>query len=502
MTKNTTLTGKVVSGTAWLFAFQIFDNILGLIRLFILARILTPADFGLIGVAMLTKQVLDTFTQTGIGAVLVYKKDAEEYLNVSWTFLLFRGIILAGLVYLAAPLFGMFFNSQAAVEVIRVVGLTFLIDACANISVILFQKHLQFFKVFVMQLIGNLLDAVVAITMALILKNAWGIVAGLMVNSIARVVLSYVLSDYRPRFDFSFNRIREMNRYGKWVFGSTVLQFLYGQADDILVGRVLGTTALGFYQLAYRISNLPTTQITNVVNNVMFPAYAQVQDIPKRMISAYIRTFQFTAFLSLFVGTIIILFAQEFIMLFLKDQWLPMTTTLQLLTVWGIIRSLGATTGAFWKAKGTPETITKIQFVQAVIMVVLIYPFTIWWGYLGTAISVVVAAVVSNIIAFIAICKTLQVPFTKLFIELAIPILAAGVSSLVVIYIQGGFLPQISFLNFFFGIALFSILYLFSLILLAKLFKNTLFVSILNLLESSVLGSKFPDQFRIVRNYL
>ncbi|MCX7997144.1 MAG: lipopolysaccharide biosynthesis protein [Patescibacteria group bacterium] len=446
--QEVSLTGKVVASTAWMFGFQVLDNLLGLLRLFILARILTSADFGLVGVATLTKQVIDTFTQSGIGAFLIYKKDSEKYLDVSWTFLLIRGVILSVLVYLAAPLFGAFFNSPTATDVIRIVGFTFLIDALTNISVITFQKNLEFSKVFILQLAGNAADAIVAITCAVVWQNYWAIVAGMVVSTIVRVVLSYTLSSYRPRFDFNFKRLREMHQYGKWVFGSTILQFLYGQADDILVGRLLGTTALGYYQLAYRISNMPTTQITHIINTVVFPAYSQVQGNLKKLTAAYLRLLQATSFLSFLVGMLIIVFAGDFIVLVLGNQWLPMKLALQILTVWGILRSLGATAGSLWNAMGKPSIATKIQLVQTVIIAIYIFPLTLQWGYTGTAASVVVAALIGNAIAYSMVLRTLQIPNMQLFKELFIPLSAAVIAGIVCQIVNYLFFEQVDFVSF------------------------------------------------------
>lgn len=501
MPEEASLTGKVVKSSAWMLSFQVIDNLLGVLRLFIIARILSPADFGLVGVAVLTKQILDTFTQTGLGAVLIYRKDAEQFMNAAWTFLLVRGMVLAAVVYLAAPYFGAFFGSPDSVALIRVVGLTFLIDALANIGPVMFQKQLQFRKVFVTQLVGNVLDAVAAIAAAFVLKNAWAVVLGLLANSTARVVMSYTLSSYRPRIDVNLKKLREMYGYGKWVFWSTILQFLYGQADDILVGRVLGTTSLGFYQLAYRISNLPTTQITNVINNVMFPAYSKVQSDQQKMTDAYLRTLQLTASLTILLGAMIISFANEFITLFLGEQWLPMQTALQLLTIWGVMRSLGATTGAFWKAQGTPEIVTKIQLIQTIIMAILIYPATIWWGYAGTALAVVAAAAVGNAIAFVKLCRWTHSGYLKVLKEFAIPLMAAVAAGGFVLAVKQSLLYGTTYAGFTIAVILFIGMYAAALVFLSRILRYSLFSNLSVLIEHTPLPLRFKKYFALLKRF-
>ncbi len=489
MQSKESLSKKVTTSAVWVFSFQILDNILGLIRLVILARLLSPTDFGLVGIAWLTLQIISTFTQTGIHQALIHKQSIEKFLNTAWTYLLFRGIILYIIVFSIAPLLGSFFNNPSIIPVIRVLGLTFFIESFVNIGIVFLQKNLLFDKQFYFQLIGNLVDFTIAIVLAFILKDVWAIVYGSVANNMVRVLLSYYFSKYRPKFEFNISLFRELGNYGKWVTGSSILQFIYTQGDDILVGRIIGPTALGFYQLAYKISNLPATQITHLISNVLFPAYAQIQSDKVRLSKIYLSVLQLISYLSFFVGIIIIAFAYDFTVLFLGEKWLPIVTAMQILTLWGMVRSIGATTGPVWQALGTPSKITKVQSIQVLIMIIVIYPLTIKLGITGTALAVIIASFIPNAIAVYLMHKTLSLKIILIVRELLFPLVSSMIMYGTYMVMRAN-INDITFTWFFLLAIISTVIYLLSTFILYKLFGYTIYLNLGKIIDSVIANNR------------
>jgi len=169
ITPGETLSQKVVKGGFWVFFLRIVNRGFSLVRLIILARILSPDDFGLMGIALLTMSTLETFSQTGFQAALIQKKeDIRSYLNSAWTVLILRGTILFVILYFIAPYAAIFFNTPEAKPIIRVIGFAILFKAFTNIGVTYFQKELEFNKEFIYQFSGTLADFIVAISAVLI----------------------------------------------------------------------------------------------------------------------------------------------------------------------------------------------------------------------------------------------------------------------------------------------------------------------------------------------
>jgi PST family polysaccharide transporter/lipopolysaccharide exporter len=181
----------------------------------------------------------------------------------------------------------------------------------------------------------------------------------------------------------------ELFDYGKWILGSGIVLFLINQGDDAFVGWFLGATALGFYQLAYRFSNAPATEVTHVISSVLFPTYSKIQTDSDRLREAFFRTIQLTAVISFPMTTGIIVISPVFVRGFLGSQWTPAITAMQILALWGGLRSLGATTGPLFQAIGRPDYSTKIQFGKLIIIAFLIYPATSMFGIAGTALVLV-----------------------------------------------------------------------------------------------------------------
>lgn len=414
------LSKKVVRGGMWVFGLRIISRSLGFVRTIILARLLAPSDFGLLGIAMLAIATLETFSQTGFQAALVQKKDnIESYLDTAWTVSAIRGVILFLILLLSAPVVAKFFNSPQAALVIKVVAVSTLLSGFRNIGILFFQKELEFNKQFTYELSATLVDVTVAITLAFMLRNVWALVWGGLAANFVRLFMSYILHPYRPHARFNKAEFKELFGFGKWVLGSSILGFLITQGDDIFVGKMLGVTALGFYQMAYLISNLPATEITHVISQVTFPAYSKLQDDLPKLREAYLKVLQVTAFLSFPAAGLIFVLAPDFTQIFLGEKWLPMVPAMQILVLAGLVRSIAATTGHVFYAVKRVRIDTILQLVRFVILALLIYPFTVKWGLLGASIVVLLSIFISNIgfsFMVIKITKCSIVDFTKMII--------------------------------------------------------------------------------------
>ena len=392
------LAQRVIKSGFWVFALKFVQEILYFARLIILARLLAPRDFGVIGIAMLTLAILDTFSQTGIQDALIQKKeDIRGYLDAAWTGLVLRGLALFALMFFLAPAAASFFRTPEASAIIRVFGLSQLVMAFANIGVVEFEKHLKFHKQFIYHIAGNITNFVVVVALALLLRSVWAFVLADLAGRIIQVGVSYAIHPYRPRFRWDLPKIKELFRFGRWVMGSSVLIFLVTQGDDIFVGKVLGAAMLGFYQMAYKISNTPTTEISHVIGQVMFPTYAKLQDNPLRLKEAYLKVFQVITFLSFALTALILVLGPDFTRVFLGEKWLPMVTSLQILALAGLVRSVVGTTGPLFYGVGRPEIEARWEFVRLAVLAVCLIPLTLKWQLAGASLAVLLSLCASLI---------------------------------------------------------------------------------------------------------
>jgi O-antigen/teichoic acid export membrane protein len=248
--------------------------------------------------------------------------------------------------------------------------------------------------------------------------------------------MSYVLHSYRPRIRFEKEKFQGLFGFGKWVFGSSILIFLIMQGDDIFVGKLLGVTALGFYQMAYMISNLPATEITHVISQVTFPAYSKLQDDISKLREAYLKVLQITGFISIPLAGGIFVLAPEFTQIFLGEKWLPMVPVMQILAIFGLIRALAATTGSLFQGSGNPHILTKLAILQLGILVGIIYPLTARWGILGTSVAVVISNFITQGVTTFKIVKLTEAKALDVLKLVAAPTVTTTVMVLCLWFIQ------------------------------------------------------------------
>jgi O-antigen/teichoic acid export membrane protein len=417
-----------VRGGVWVVALRVTHRVLGLARTIVLARLLSPNDFGLMGIAILAINTLETFSRTGFEAALVRKKEnIKEYLDTAWTVQLARSVVLFAVLYLAAPLIAGFFRSPQAFPVIRLLAFLELFTGAKNIGTIYFQKELRFDKRFILEFSGLFVNIAVSLTLAFILRNVWALVYGSLANALVTCVVSYLIHPHRPKLSINVEKMKELFHFGKWLFGSSILIFIVTQGDDAFVGKMLGITALGFYQMAYHLSNASATEITHIVSQVMFPVYSKIQDNISKLGETYLSVLRFIAFLSFPVGVLFFVVAPDFTRLFLGDKWMPMVPAMRVLCVFGLSRSIGSTVGPVLYATNNPKVETKLGLFQLIVLIVLIYPLAKFWGILGVSYAVVASNILNTFLFMRKIRSILTISLKKILVSLA----SIGISALI-----------------------------------------------------------------------
>ncbi|HVP57443.1 MAG TPA: lipopolysaccharide biosynthesis protein [bacterium] len=385
---------RVVRGGFWVFAFSVTQEILALTRLVILARLLSPRDFGLGGIAVLVLSTIETLSQPNFDSALIQKKeDTAAYLDSAWGVGVLRGIAIFAIVCLVAPYGAAFFRTPGATTLIRLIGVSALARGLTSVGVIQFRKDLRFDRQFIWQFAGRLADFVVAVVAALVFRNALALVLAFVAADVAKLVSSYLLHPYRPRFAIDWAKARELFGFGKWLLGLGIIALLLSQGDNALVGRLVGTTLLGFYQLARRVSFVPASEIAYVISAVTFPAYSKIQDQRPKLKEAYLMVLEVTAVAALPLAGMILALAPDITSFFFGTKWLPAVPAMRVLAIWGALSAIAATAEPALMAVGLPRKLTKYQALQLASLAAVIYPATLRWSIAGTAVALGVAAI-------------------------------------------------------------------------------------------------------------
>lgn len=367
-----------------------------MLMLIVLARLLTPHDFGLMGIALLLLGATKQFTQIGLNAALIHDvaDDVDEYLDTVWLLEIGRGILIASILFFGASFIANFFGEPGAAPILQVIALVPLIEAFRNPGVVYFAKDLAFHKDFLYRGFGGMVQLVVGVGYAIVSPTVWALVFAYIASEASKMILSYVLHGYRPWFSFDMRAARKLIHYGKWITGSSIVYFLYSQGDDAFVGWYLSAAALGIYQYAYRLADTPSTEVSEVVAQVAFPTFSQLQNDTDQLREAFLQSTRFVAFLTFPMAIGMVLVAPTFVPVVLGSDWLAMIPVFQILAIYGLVHAITRNFGSLWKAIGRPDLTMKLPALGVLLIAIVIWPATAQWGVVGTAFAVVFVSVV------------------------------------------------------------------------------------------------------------
>lgn len=460
LTPGDRLSQRIMQAGFWVLALRITDRLFSLARTVLLARLLAPNDFGLFGITMLALSAIETLSETGFYTALIQRNgDIRPYLDTAWTVQAIRGFVLAAILILLAPYVASFFNEPGAASLVRALALYEAFSGLINTGVIYFQKNLEFHKQFIYMFSGTLVNLLVAIPAALILRNAWALVFGLVAGQFMKMVVSYLVHPYRPRPRWERANTQELFSFGRWIFIGSVLGFLALNGHNIFVGKVLGAAALGLYQMAFMLSNSVVTEITCIVSQVAFPTFCKLQNETKKLKKVFFMTFEIVSAIALPMTGGIIVLGPTFISLFLGERWIAMVPVMRFLALSGLVLSLTAVGGPLFWGVGKPNISFWMNAVRVTVMFASIYPLTMFFGLTGASLAVLLG-LTSNLPIFLhASLNIVCAPFSDLWRKFWPPLSASMVSNLLVLVVAEN-ISKSSILVFFLMIALWLLSYL------------------------------------------
>jgi len=420
---------RAVKSGIWVGVTKVAMRSSQLVMLVVLARLLSPTQFGLMGISLLMLSGTRKFSRFGLDAALIQKaeENVDSYLDTTWCLEIARGLLLSAVLYAVAPVAATQFGEPSAQPLIRTLGLVPLLHGLRNPAVVYFEKDLAFHKSFVYQASGGLAQLVVGIGYALYSPTVWALVAASLAKPAVRTAVSYLLDDFRPRPVPDLDSARELVQFGKWMTGGSILGFLYSEGDDAFVGWFLSATALGFYQYAYRMADMPATQLSGVLSQVTFPTYSALQDDIGEVRSAVIQTTRLTALFAFPTAFGIALVAPSFVPVVLGQQWAAMIVPMQILAFYGLLHAVTRNFGELWKSQNRPDLQVKLGLVRIACLVVALPLATAAWGIEGAALAVTGVYLVPMLPLDVHIsAKMLETTSGRFYREFAYPLVAAA----------------------------------------------------------------------------
>lgn len=418
-----TLKRQVVSGLFWVALAQLVSRLLSFVTTLILARLLAPAAFGLVGTALLAIAALQYFQDIGFDAALIYRRqEVEEASHTAFLIVIISSLAVYGVAVLSAPAVAALFRQPEVTEVLRVLALAIPISSLGRVPYVLLNREMDFRRRILPELVASALGNAASIVLALRGAGVWSLVWGqqLLRTGLAMVLVWFVTS-WRPRLYFNLRLARELFNYGKHIVSAQTLIFLITNVDNAVVARYAGQTALGLYSFAYNLSNTPATQITSIISQVMFPAFSKLAgDTGQARARYYLTIVRFVSWVTVPIAVATIVFAREFMIGLYGEEWAGAVVPLQLLAVYGLIRSVAANMGSVFRAMGKPQWLTYIAAWRLATMLLTLYPAVRWGGIIGVSALSAAVALVDFIISAHLLGKLVEAPW-RAYIRILAP---------------------------------------------------------------------------------
>lgn len=385
---------KVMSGLFWRYAERSGAQIIQFVVSIILANILTPSDYGLIGLITVFINVANVFVHSGLGQALVQRKGADD-VDFSTVFYYSLGfsIILYLVLFAAAPLVASFYEAPVLTDVIRVLGWVVVIGAINSIQQAYVQKTMQFRRFFYATLSGTLASAVVGIAMAYNGFGIWALVGQQLTNQLVNTVVMWFTLKWRPKLVFSFKRMKSLFSFGWKLLCSGLIDTVYNNIYSLVIGKFYSSADLGYYNKGKSFPMLIINNINTALNSVLLPVMSEVQDEKDRLKAMTRRSIMTSTFVIFPLMAGLAAVAEPMVKILLTDKWLPAVPFIQFCCF----------TYAFWPvqtanlqaitALGRSDIFLKLEIIKKILGVtalIISLPFGLYVMMIARCINTVI----------------------------------------------------------------------------------------------------------------
>lgn len=372
---------QAISGMIWTYSQQFGSQLLTFAVSIILARLLLPEEFGLIGMLAIFIGIGNALFDGGLTSSLIRSTDLDEedYATVFY-FNLGCSIILYGLLFISAPLISQFYNQPSLTSITRVYGITFIISAFGTVQNTILTKELQFKKQAVITFPALVLGGIVGVIMAYMGYGVWSLVASAIVNAFFISLFLWLSSGWYPKLLFNKAKFHHHFHYGYKLTLSSVLDIIFTNIYQIVIGKYYSVAQVGYYTRANSLMMLPVGNISGALNRVIFPVFSKVQDDIPRLRNVYKQVMQLVLFIITPLMVLLVVLAKPLTIFLFTEKWLPMVPILQIICLSGVLYPIHLYNLIVLQVKGRSDLFLKLEIVKKV-MVGVVLAITLYYGF-------------------------------------------------------------------------------------------------------------------------
>lgn len=365
------LANRSLKGVFWSFIDSLGNNGIQFIINIILARLLLPSDFGIVGIIVLITSFLQLFTESGFSSALIRKDlyHKEDYSTI-FVYSMVMACCLFLLLFLFAPLLAFFFNSDQLIKYIRVSGLLLILNAVSQVHRTILTKEINFKKQALIYLATTILSGSIAIFMALTNFGIWALVLMYLLRAAFSSLLLILFVRWKISLSFNFGILKSFYSYSSKIMLSNVLNFSSKNIIILIIGKFFTPATLGFYTRADQFKSFGSEILTGLVSRVSFPIFARLQNDKEKLRQYYLVVFIYTFFLIGLAMLTLAIIAHPLVLLLLGNNWITSIYYLQLLTLAGITYPLIAINASVINALGHSQTVFKVTLISNILNII------------------------------------------------------------------------------------------------------------------------------------
>lgn len=427
------LKNKTVKGIVWSSIERFSVQGIQFLVMIVMARLLTPKDYGLVGMVAIFIAVAQSLVDSGFSQALIRKQNRTETDNSTvFYFNIVVGILLYLVLFAIAPWVADFYNSPELTALMRVICLSVVFNSFVVVQRALLTVNIDFKTQAKASLTAAVVSGVIGIGMAYSGFSYWSIVAQQLANLGLNTLLLWIFTRWRPRWIYSWGSFRELFTFGSKLMFSGLLDVVYRNMYLLVIGKVFTASSLGYYTRANQFAEFPSSNLTGIMQRVTYPVLCQIQDDDERLAQIYRRFLRLSAFLifPLLVGLSAV--AEPFVLLLLKEQWLFAATLLQIICfamMWYPIHAINLN---LLQVKGRSDLFLRLEIIKKAIAV-LILCVTIPMGLIAMCVGQILSSLIALIINTNYTGKLIQVGFLRQMRDL-LPTLLLSLSMWGVVY--------------------------------------------------------------------
>jgi O-antigen/teichoic acid export membrane protein len=385
---------KIASGLAWKVVSQVFRQLSRVAVVVILARLLTPAEYGLAAMVLVFSSLVLIFADLALGAALVQREELseEDRSTVFWTSAAMGAVFMVLGIAASWPI-AAFYGEPEVQPLFAALSIGFLVTALGTTQSALLNREMQFRSLELRMMAGTVVGGTAGIVVAAAGGGAWAIIVQQLAIAAASTVLLWFFSSWRPRFTYSLDSLRSLGGFSANVFGTRVLFYANRNLDNMLIGRFLGPAALGAYAIAYNVMLTPLARIAQPIVEVLFPAMSRIQEDRPRMAAMWLRANRMIGAITIpaMVGLIVV--APEFVATLFGSRWEDATPVIQILAWVGLLQSLQRLNSSVLLAADRTRTLLHYSVIVLVASVVA-FVVGLHWGIVGVAAGYAISSTI------------------------------------------------------------------------------------------------------------